>query len=284
MDFENWNYFYIIAIVVILILIVLIILVFYFRSYIKKFEEENFEYINRYFKELTDITNKSKENWHAQVQSMVTDHNQLMTNTQKIIDLFLCNLEAKFNKHTEALNLNYTTYVEKLDRSNKQFANVLLKLNECVQNYNQINLTLVDSYKKLGEMSDKTKELLADHEKLILNHTSQYDELLSLLRKKSEDDITQITTDGEYKLSTLINQIENDLNSLSKEVLNQINLLFNGEKFAKFNENISFINQKFDNSFIEIRNELNKSNGHFEKIFSELSEEKKKGWFSKLKG
>jgi len=284
MDYENWNYFYIITIVVSLILIVLVSLIFYFRSYIKKFEEENFEYINRYLKELTDITNTSQVTWRAQVKSMVEDHNQLIISTQKNNEAFLYNQEMKFNKHTEALNLNYTLYVEKLDKSNKQFASILLKLNECVQSYNQINLVLVDNYKKLGELSDKTKELLADHEKLIINHTSQYNELLALLRKKSEDDITQLMTDGEYKLSSLINQIENDLNSLSKEVLGQINLLFNGEKFSKFNENIGFINQKFDNSFLEIKNEINKSNGHFEKVFSELSEEKKKGWFSKLKG
>ena len=46
----------------------------------------------------------------------------------------------------------------------------------------------------------------------------------------------------------------------------------------------NFINQKFDNAFLEIKNELDKNNGHFEKVFLELSEEKKKGWFSKLKG
>jgi len=126
--------------------------------------------------------------------------------------------------------------------------------------------------------------LLADHERLILNHTTQYEELLRILRTQSEDSITQFTSDGEYKLTALIKDIEENLDGISNATIEKMDRLFNGDNFARFNDNVKFMNQKFDSSFKEIKSEIAKSNEEYEKAHSKLLEEKRKGWFARLKG
>jgi len=150
MDPSTWNFVYIITSIVSLILIILIVLIFYFKSYIKKFEAENLNSINFYLKELNETNKKSKEQWLVHVDDMSNVFKRLLDETHRINGEFFQKQEWRFNDHVEALHLNYSTYVEKVSKANTQFSSILVKLNECVQNYNHINATLVDNYKKLG--------------------------------------------------------------------------------------------------------------------------------------
>lgn len=278
------TYFYITIGGIILLLISHIVAIYIYRNHIKKYELNQNVFITSHLAILEDKLSQHQSALDAEFASLKKDHDFVLDGLKVSNSKYLDTQEDAFKKHTDALRLNYSTYVTKVDTVNEQLSKILAKLNSGIDNYKDLSETLRLSYKKLELLSDKTKELQADHERLISEHENQFGDMLKSIRETAQEKLIQLSADGEVNFIKLKNNAEMSLESFSKSSLEQIQLLMSNESFSQFTNNVAQMNKRFDDRISDVKSQLSDINKLFTEFTSKLDESNGKSFWSRLKG
>ncbi|MBK7572685.1 MAG: hypothetical protein IPI10_14065 [Bacteroidetes bacterium] len=144
---EIVTYFYIVIGGIVLLLVSHIVAIYIYHNHIKKYELNQNVFITSHLAILEDKLSKHQNALDSEFASLKKDHDFVLDGLKVSNSKYLDTQEDAFKKFTDALRLNYSTYVTKVDTVNEQLTKILAKLNSGIDNYKELSETLRLSYK-----------------------------------------------------------------------------------------------------------------------------------------
>ncbi len=133
----------------------------------------------------------------------------------------------QFSTMTINLALDYKKYVEEVDNINGNLKLTIKKFDENSTQLGIITPEVVKNNKELEKLVDKTKELIATHEKDLSDLTGIFEENMTDLSTKYHDTITDVSSTTESILSKSFEESDRNLQKLFNKIKNEYDELSN---------------------------------------------------------
>jgi len=269
--------------------IVIIAIFFYVRlkKTLDAYYEGSLKVQNAYLETFGDTLKQAIASYQKELNRSVARIQRELEVLESTQQVFLKDQVNRFQQFTSDVKVEFKDYIARIEKLNFIFGELNERLKIGIDDYEKIAPVLEENYNKLELVSDKSKEIISDHQKAMLDHNERLQHVLDGLSVEMQATTVKLKAENEKaiteeisKANKIITEMVNHANSIFKEISdNTKNKL---EEVAQFSE--ERVKEVLDKSIIlnlgkrvsevdlkvsEIRKE---STGRFEALQDQIKE------------
>jgi chromosome segregation ATPase len=227
-SFHKMNFTTLFNIVFILMagIILFLIMIFNnFRKQIKLYQKNNLDLQTKYLEEFSGNLSKALANHRSELKKITRENHDFIKDQKDLYQEYLNNQTQQFKNFIKKVELEFNQYKNNIYKSNQDLNKLFDKLEDNIKQHKDLFPVLENNYTALERISDKTKEIISDHEKRIKDQDEKLKDLLDNMYQKSEDTIKQLQSSNEKEVRKELNDTKTNIEELlnnAKQILNNI--------------------------------------------------------------
>ena len=227
-----------------------------YYNHIKEFEKNQNVFVSTQLELLKQKFDSHFILVEQQFNDMLTQQNIYVNEIKKSFTGLVESQQIEYNRFIQQQSINFTTYENKIEKTNTVLNGLIDRLNKSLEGSKKAELELSSMNKRLLAISDKMIELQADHERLIIKHESNFENMLEQLRNRSREKLTELIATGELEFERRRQECVQSLDSISDKTYKTIESLMSNESVQYFRKDVSEMNRRFDQELGKINTQL----------------------------
>jgi len=227
-----------------------------YYNHIKEFEKNQNVFVSTQLELLKQKFDSHFILVEQQFNDMLTQQNIYVNEIKKSFTGLVESQQIEYNRFIQQQSINFTTYENKIEKTNTVLNGLIDRLNKSLEGSKRAELELSSMNKRLLAISDKMIELQADHERLIIKHESNFENMLEQLRNRSREKLTELIATGELEFERRRQECVQSLDSISDKTYKTIESLMSNESVQYFRKDVSEMNRRFDQELGKINTQL----------------------------
>lgn len=251
-------------ILIVLLLISHIVLIFLFAKWLKKYKENNYNYIDSALRSIDSSFVNAVRNIDDNVKEFGSNTGYFLDQIKKDNRLFVEGQRIEFEKTTAYIKNDYNSLNDKVKTSNALLLELLTKTQENITKNREIKPILESSHFELEKTYSKIKLLISNYEKNLNDIQGEVQNSIQNIEDTLDDKLKLISTKGEKsiedsaKLSReTIAHITDETNTKLKQILNNNQVKVLSDQLSVFEQdyranqkNLEHILENLDESVI----------------------------------
>lgn len=239
---------------------------------IKRYEENNHNYISKELKKVGQVFKGETEKIRSDVNIFTNQSSKSFQNMSEQNEQFLINQQKEFKKVTDYMRNDYNSLSLALESTNKMLEILLEEVQVNITKNNELRPIVVGSYKELEKVYGKIKLLTTNYEKNLEDLKDDVKDSLETIDNILDSKLRRLANRGEKIMSEsvetskmTIEKVTNETNSGLRKVLqdNQITLLSENMKIS--NEDLAACCQALREDVRMLNKKLTKKLNNLEK-------------------